>query len=88
MNLQTLYKNYINIKNKYNDLDIQMNGGGKPRIFNLKNINGNYTNIHIEKHLNPIYGFIFAESRIINNFIKFRDSSPLSDLINTIFFFW
>ena len=53
------------LSQQYNNLYHDMIGGTKPNARILKNIN--LLSGDMEKYLNPFYGFIWANSAIINN---------------------
>lgn len=53
------------LSQQYNNLYQDMIGGTKPNVQILKNIN--LLSGNMEKYLNPFYGFVWANSAIINN---------------------
>jgi hypothetical protein len=83
------YSKYIKYKTKY--LNISSNkyllkGSGKPSFLNLKDINlfskGNFES-DIEKHLNPVFGFIWSEFDAITNYYHFKNNIMWRFVTNT-----
>lgn len=89
MNQNNFYLKYLKYKNKYLQLKTQFDqvGGAKPLNNILKGINL-FTDLDMEKYLNPIYGLIMAESGYIkNNFYLHQAgfaNTPESIIINHV----
>jgi hypothetical protein len=80
------YKKYKKYKSKYFSLKNQK-GGDFPQINIIKNINIFPLDSDMEKLLNPIHGFIYYETSVIENLYKFSvpDDSILNEIIKDNF---
>ena len=78
------YSKYLKYKTKYLNFSSNkyfMKGSGKPSYTCIKDINlfpksDLESESDIEKHLNPIYGFIWNEFDAITNYYNFKDTTP------------
>jgi hypothetical protein len=74
---------YLKYKNKYLEL-VNQKGGDIPNSSILKDINLFVKDSHIEKYLNPIYGFIYYYNNFIPNNYIFYDKSNIDNKIGLI----
>ena len=72
-------RKYLSLSNIYNQI-----GGTKPTVKMLKGINLFIDDSEEEKHLNPIYGFMWSEGNAIINNFDFNEDN-INKLIRRIY---
>jgi hypothetical protein len=84
------YYKYLKYKTKYLNMSSiiknDLIGGDKPSYFNIKDIGLFEANTPIDRHLNPIYGFIWTEYSVIENYLNFYNpANKISKFVNKAF---
>jgi hypothetical protein len=87
---QSYYQKYIKYKNKYlilkQDKIFRIQTGGEfPEFYALKNISLFPKDSDIEEHLNPIYGFLWNTTGLLENYYNFVSDDFISKLVNKSF---
>jgi len=79
------FNKYLKYKKKYLKLKNDLIGGDRPNIYNIRNINLFDKNSREYEYLNPLFGFMIADSSFIRNYMNFGHDKTVKKFISHLY---